>query len=151
MIGFITVLALNAAAIAPPPAGWWRASLQRADGHTIDFNVAMQYKNGKPVWFIRNATEKIQVTGIEQTDDIFETLNKHKPDLVLTDFLLSGQNGGKICQLIKSKKETCHLPVVLISAYPELATSFGSFGFDAFINKPFNIGDLVNVIDNLLE
>jgi two-component system phosphate regulon response regulator PhoB len=91
------------------------------------------------------------VTGIDQTDDIFASIAKHKPDLVLTDFLLSGQNGGKICQLIKSKKETCHLPVVLISAYPELATSFGSFGFDAFINKPFNIGDLVDVIDNLLE
>jgi thiol-disulfide isomerase/thioredoxin len=69
MIGFITVLTLNAAAIAPLPAGWWRATLQRADGHTIDFNVAMQYKNGKPLWFIRNATEKIQVTGIEQKQD----------------------------------------------------------------------------------
>ncbi len=91
------------------------------------------------------------VTGIEQTDDIYESIEEYKPDLVLTDFLLSGQNGGKICQLIKSKKETCHLPVVLISAYPELATQFGNFGFDAFINKPFNIGDLVNVIDNLLE
>jgi thiol-disulfide isomerase/thioredoxin len=69
MIGFITVLTLHAAANAPLPAGWWRATLQRADGNTIDFNVAMQYKNGKPLWLIRNATEKIQVTGIEQKQD----------------------------------------------------------------------------------
>jgi thiol-disulfide isomerase/thioredoxin len=68
-IGFITLLTLNAAAHTPLPSGWWRASLQRADGHTIDFNVSMQYKNGKPVWFIRNATEKIQVTAIEQKQD----------------------------------------------------------------------------------
>jgi peroxiredoxin len=68
-IGFITVLAFNAAANTPPPAGWWRATLQRADGHTIDFNVDVQYKNGKPVWFIRNATERIQVTAIEQKQD----------------------------------------------------------------------------------
>jgi thiol-disulfide isomerase/thioredoxin len=69
MIGFITALALNAVANTPLPTGWWRATLQRADGHTIDFNVAMQTKNGKPVWFIRNVTEKIAITAIEQKQD----------------------------------------------------------------------------------
>ena len=69
MIGFITVLALHAAANTPLPTGWWRATLQRADGHTIDFNVAIQTKNGKLVWFIRNVTEKIAITAIEQKQD----------------------------------------------------------------------------------
>ena len=94
---------------------------------------------------------EFEVTGIDGTEDIYEAIEKYKPDLVLTDYLLSGLNGGKICQLIKSNKETCHLPVVLISAYPELAISFGNFGFDAFINKPFNIGELVDKLDELLE
>lgn len=94
---------------------------------------------------------EFSVTGIPGTEDIFESIEKYKPDLILTDYLLSGLNGGRICQLIKSNKETCHLPVMLISAYPELATSFGNFGFDAFINKPFNIGELVEKIDELLE
>ncbi|MDP9048263.1 MAG: response regulator [Bacteroidota bacterium] len=91
------------------------------------------------------------VQGINRTDDIFETIKKYQPDLVLTDYLLSGLNGGKICQLIKSNKDTCHLPVMLISAYPALATSFGNFGFDAFINKPFNINDLVDKIKELIN
>ncbi len=91
------------------------------------------------------------VTSIEGTDDIFESVETYKPDLILTDYLLTGLNGGKICQLIKGNKDTCHLPVILISAYPELATSFGNFGFDAFINKPFNIGELVDKIEELLE
>jgi DNA-binding response OmpR family regulator len=94
---------------------------------------------------------KFSVKGIERTNDIFESIKTYQPDLILTDYLLSGLNGGKICQLIKSNKETCHLPVVLISAYPTLAGSFGNFGFDAFINKPFNIGDLVKQIERLLS
>lgn len=94
---------------------------------------------------------KFSVSGINQTNDIFESIDKYRPDLVLTDYLLSGLNGGKICQLIKSKKDTCHLPVILISAYPVLAETFGNFGFDAFINKPFNIGDLVKTIEKLLK
>jgi CheY-like chemotaxis protein len=60
-------------------------------------------------------------------------------------------NGGKICQLIKSTPETCHLPVILISAYHELAISLGNFGFDAFIPKPFDINHLVKTINNLLN
>src|ERR1035437_1776309 len=94
---------------------------------------------------------EFEVTGIEGTDDIFETIEQYKPDLIITDYLMNGLNGGKICQLIKSNKDTCHLPVMLISAFPELVRTFGNFGFDAFINKPFDIGELLDKIDQLLE
>ncbi|MGZ3764800.1 MAG: response regulator [Mucilaginibacter sp.] len=89
------------------------------------------------------------VKGLNRTDDIFKSVEEYKPDLVLTDYLLSGTNGGKICQLIKSNKDTCHIPVILISAYPELAISLGNFGFDAFITKPFDINQLVSKIKEL--
>ena len=91
------------------------------------------------------------VKGLNRTDDILQSIEQYKPDLVLTDYLLSGTNGGKICQQIKSNKETCHIPVILISAYPELAVSLGNFGFDAFITKPFDINMLVKKIDELLN
>jgi two-component system phosphate regulon response regulator PhoB len=94
---------------------------------------------------------EFSVAAIGETDDILATIEQYQPDLILTDFLLTGQNGGEICQKVKSNKDTCHIPVILISAYPELAVSFGKFGFDAFINKPFNIGELVEKIDELLE
>jgi DNA-binding response OmpR family regulator len=90
------------------------------------------------------------VKGLSRTDDIIKSIEEHKPDLVLTDFLLSGTNGGKICQLIKGNKETCHIPVILISAYPELAVSLGTFGFDAFIAKPFDINMLVKKIHEFI-
>jgi len=90
------------------------------------------------------------VNGLNRTDDILQAVQDYEPDLVLTDYLLSGTNGGKICQQIKSNKDTCHIPVILISAYPELASSLGNFGFDAFINKPFDINVLVTRINGLL-
>lgn len=91
------------------------------------------------------------VTSIPETEDIIANIEEYEPDLIITDFLLSGLNGGEICQKLKSNKATCHIPVILISGYPELATSFGKFGFDAFITKPFNIGELIEKIDVLLE
>ena len=94
---------------------------------------------------------EFKVTALSETENIFAAIEAYEPDLILTDFLLSGLNGGEICQKVKSNRETCHLPVILISAYPDLATSYGKFGFDAFINKPFNIGELIEKIDQLLE
>ncbi|MFD2147090.1 response regulator [Mucilaginibacter antarcticus] len=92
-----------------------------------------------------------EVMGLDRTDDIIQSVDMYKPDLILTDYLLSGMNGGKICQFIKSNEKTCHLPVVLISAYHELVISLGNFGFDAFIPKPFDINKLVSTINNLLR
>src|ERR1700744_288011 len=91
------------------------------------------------------------VQGLERTDDILKSVEQYKPDLVLTDYLLSGTNGGKTSQQIKSQKDPCHIPVILISAYPELAVSLGHFGFDAFITKPFDINVLVNKIGELIN
>jgi two-component system phosphate regulon response regulator PhoB len=97
------------------------------------------------------AYNEFTVKGLNRTDDIFKSVEEYKPDLVLTDYLLSGTNGGKICQQIKSNKDTCHIPVILISAYPELAASLGNFGFDAFITKPFDINVLVRKIKELVD
>ena len=97
------------------------------------------------------AHNDFNVKGLERTDDILQSIEQYKPDLVLTDYLLSGTNGGKICQQIKGNKDTCHIPVILISAYPELAVSLGHFGFDAFITKPFDINQLVHKIQQLVN
>ena len=48
---------------------------------------------------------EFEVTGIDGTEDIFETIDQYKPDLIITDYLLTGLNGGKICQLVKSNKD----------------------------------------------
>jgi two-component system phosphate regulon response regulator PhoB len=91
------------------------------------------------------------VRGIDRTDDILKLVGEYEPNLVLTDYLLWGTNGGKICQLIKKNPDTCHIPVILISAYPDLAISLGNFGFDAFIPKPFDINVLVKKINDFIN
>jgi DNA-binding response OmpR family regulator len=91
------------------------------------------------------------VSGINGTDDIIETVKVHNPDLVLTDYMLPGLTGGQICQLIKSNKDTSHIPVILISAYHKLAIAIGNFKYDAYIKKPFDINYLVKVMNKFLE
>ncbi|MEO3406237.1 response regulator [Mucilaginibacter sp. CAU 1740] len=92
-----------------------------------------------------------EVTGLSQTDDIIAAVKNHKPDLVLTDYMLPGLNGGRICQLIKTNEETKHIPVILISAYHEQAIALVNFGYDAFVPKPFDVNKLVKTINRFLN
>lgn len=69
LLCFMAAFAATASRNLPLPTGWWRASLLRKDGNSIDFNISMQLKKGKPVWYIRNAAEKIEVTAIVQKQD----------------------------------------------------------------------------------
>ncbi len=48
---------------------WWSAKLLRQDGNSINFTFESKTENGKPVWYIHNAAEKIKVDNITAEGD----------------------------------------------------------------------------------
>jgi CheY-like chemotaxis protein len=72
------------------------------------------------------------------------------PDLIVLDVLLSGKDGRTICRQLKSRPETRHLPVVLISAHPDADRSVREVGADAFLAKPFSVEALLDIVASLL-
>ncbi len=86
---FISCLGFATTAVSQikPAAGWWKASLLREDGNHIVFNFELKYEKDKPVWYIRNVTEKIPVTNIQWKNDslivrmpVFESTFYLKPE-----------------------------------------------------------------------
>lgn len=51
------------------PTGRWKAALLREDGQSIVFNFDLTYKNRKPVIFILNAEERMEVKQVVQKGD----------------------------------------------------------------------------------
>ncbi len=72
------------------------------------------------------------------------------PNLIILDVLLSGKDGRLICRKLKSQPETRHIPIVMISAHPDAAQSVAEVGADAFLAKPFDIDDLLDIVATLL-
>ena len=70
--------------------------------------------------------------------------------LIVLDVLLSGKDGRAICRKLKSQDETRHIPVVMISAYPDAERSSKEVGADAFVAKPFAIDDVLMTVETLL-
>lgn len=90
--------------------------------------------------------EGYEVMVKEDASDILDMVQQHQPDLLLIDYILNGINGGELCHQVKENDQTCHLPVILMSAYPRVLQSLGHYGFDDFISKPFDLTDLTGRI-----
>jgi len=73
-----------------------------------------------------------------------------KPDLFLLDKQLSGVDGLEICRFLKAQDTTRHIPVIMISATPNIADLARSAGADNVIEKPFPINELREMIANYI-
>jgi len=82
----------------------------------------------------------------EDANEIFE--NKFSvPDLFLVDKLLSGVDGLDICHYLKTNKQTSHIPVIMVSASPDIGIAAAKAGADDFVEKPFELAHLLKVIE----
>ncbi len=78
---------------------------------------------------------------------LFDRIEANAPDLILLDIMLGNMDGRDLCKDIKQREETHNIPVVLISASHNVASSLNQKGApNAFIAKPFDINDLLNTI-----
>ena len=69
-----------------------------------------------------------------------------EPDLILLDEWLPEKKGSEFCLELKSKKHTAHIPVILISAVGGLETIARNCSADGFVNKPFDIEQLKQLV-----
>ena len=68
------------------------------------------------------------------------------PDIYLPDKQLCGTDGLDICRFLKSQASTRHIPVIIISASIGMQQPIKNAGADAFIEKPFEIKQLLETI-----
>ena len=75
----------------------------------------------------------------------FKTLQKEKPDLVVLDVMLPGEDGFEILSRLKADTSTANIPVIMVSAKgEELSKVKGlNLGAEDYLTKPFGVLELV--------
>jgi len=70
----------------------------------------------------------------------YRAIEREKPELVLLDIMLPGQNGFDVCRKMKSNPDLRGIPVIIITAKDEeLEVILGlELGADDFVSKPFS-------------
>ncbi len=93
-----------------------------------------------------------EVVTNDNWEDALSQLETFQPQLILLDVFLNGIDGLDICKKLKAMPSTCHIPILIFSAYPSIAERvIYEYGADDFIAKPFEVNDLVTKVHSVLS
>lgn len=94
--------------------------------------------------------ENFEVRSTGESEEVMPLVEEFKPDLVILDYRVAGTNGGELCQQIKAHPIFGNVPVIIFSAYINRDAELLRYGCDAIINKPFDLTELVEKVNNLI-
>jgi DNA-binding response OmpR family regulator len=91
------------------------------------------------------------VKAISKWQNVQSAIKEFIPDLIMLDIDLGGADGSEICKKIKHSKKTQHVPVILISAHNLPDEYLKSCKAQGFVNKPFELPDLLETVRHNLN
>lgn len=85
--------------------------------------------------------------------EAFEKIKLKEPDLIVSDVMMPEMDGYEFCEKIKSTLDTCHIPVLLLTALGDNDNIIKGleFGADDYISKPFSLKHLELRINKLIQ
>ena len=105
----------------------------------------------------RHTTPILEEAGYEVVhaydgDQALALLDEIRPDLVITDVEMPGQDGYQVCAAIKGRADISHVPVMICSSLGEAADLERGFdvGADDYVVKPVVPEDLISRVRGLL-
>jgi signal transduction histidine kinase/ligand-binding sensor domain-containing protein/DNA-binding response OmpR family regulator len=97
--------------------------------------------------------KEFHVEVAENGERAWELAKEILPDLIISDIIMPKMNGLDFCRLIKAEQNTCHIPVILLTARSSNLYQMEGYdtGADAYITKPFNMNVVNSRIHNILK
>lgn len=83
----------------------------------------------------------------------FDMAIRHLPDIIISDVMMPRMDGFEFCRLLKSNLEVSHIPVILLTARTDQASTVQGYkeGADFYLPKPFDLEFLLAIARNLLK
>ena len=85
-------------------------------------------------------------TSFSNASSFINQLKEERPDVILLDIFLSGEDGRTICKYLKNRHETREIPIILMSASSQLEKDVVDSNADSYIKKPFDIDTLLSEV-----
>lgn len=87
-------------------------------------------------------------------NEAFRLIKVREPDLILLDAMLPDVHGFDVCKKLKTSARYQHIPIVMVTAvykgWRMAADLKESYGVTAVIEKPFDLHNLVRVVERAL-
>ena len=123
------------------------ASLEKSHILVVEDNVDIRE------YIVKNLSQEYIVSEAENGHEGLQKTLEHLPDLILCDISMPGMDGLELTRQLKTRVETSHIPIILLTARTSLIFKINGLetGADGYITKPFNLRLLQLRIRNLIE
>jgi len=95
----------------------------------------------------------IEVIEASDGEQAWSLAQEHLPDLVVLDVMMPGMSGWEVCRKIREDVSLAHTGVLMLTGIGENLNQLTSplYGADAYIDKPFDFGELDEKVRTALE
>lgn len=93
-------------------------------------------------------------TSVESTTDplmVSELHGKNHYDLIVLDLQMPGMDGFEVMENLKVVQPDSYLPVIVVTAQPDHKLRALQAGAKDFVSKPFDLGEVLMRVRNMLE
>ncbi len=89
----------------------------------------------------------------ENGKEALSVLKETTPNLIISDIMMPIMDGISLCKKLKNTKTTQHIPIILLTARNTTQSKLEGLKYGAieYINKPFNVKELIFKVNNILE
>ena len=86
-------------------------------------------------------------------EEALQKMKENLPDIVIADMMMPVMDGRKLCAHIKQNNDTCHIPVIIMSAKTDSKDQLDALksGADDFMTKPFSMSVLIAKVRNMMR
>ena len=93
-----------------------------------------------------------EVIGVADGREALSAIEKHNPDLIITDLLMPYTSGLELIGIVRSDRSK-NIPIIVLSGLGEEETVMEAFelGADDFLTKPFNPLEITLRVKRLLK
>jgi len=121
----------------------------------MNYKIVVIDDDKKVTIFLKKELEKLGNT-VFTTDngiDGLELINKVKPDLLICDMLIPGIHGSELSKKLKNDSDFINMKIILMTGvYKRISWLLELKKWtDGFIEKPFEISKLLDLINKIME
>ena len=100
-----------------------------------------------------NFEKDYQIIQAQNGIDGLKKANDYIPDIIISDLMMPDMDGMKLCEKLKTNRNTSHIPIIMLTAIQNEEKRVQGYetGADAYLTKPFNSNVLNSRIKNLLQ
>ena len=95
--------------------------------------------------------KKNQIVTLNESSQAMQAANSMHPDLFILDLMMPPPDGFELCGMLRADPKFAQTPILIITAMDISNSSATSFGANDYLTKPFNLDEVVDKINHLLN